>query len=314
MCRLMLFNTSWLQLVEENELKGLFKTLDDKNGGHGIGIAFCYDKTDPVIHKGVNLDPYELAALVYGEKDNPDLKYVIYHARMASAAHVTDKLCHPFSEETLLGLTMAHNGHVRQFAHSSSYSDTAIMFNLITQYGLPLDFLYDQSGVFVGVYRKMPFVIKATSYGDLDLAYTPDYDAFCFASSFYHYSDKFRHRFIIEKRLGSFSWSKRLTAKEVNKMYTKYSDYDWNSYSPKGTHTVVTTKPAYPGTAKKNDVLKSIYTGKGDYIETDKLQPNTYVEGYGYIKTRNMGGTVTYHAQDCNDWYYCQGDCLTVVE
>jgi hypothetical protein len=305
----MLFNAAWLQQIAAIELEQLFTLLNDKNGGHGCGIALCYDKNTPIIHKGVDAIPDELANIVYGEKDNPDLRYIIYHARMASAAHICDEMCHPFSQETLLGLTLAHNGHTRQFASSNTHSDTAIMYNLITQYGLPLDFLSDQSGVFVGVYQKMPFVIKASSHSELDLVYTPDYSAWCFCSNFYSFRDRFSKRFLLEKHLNTFSWSKRLSAKEVNKMFYDEYGLTWNT---KGYSTYKpTTSAGYRNYSTNKSSTYSVVENNRVFKPSEHV--GTFVEGYGKIKTRNIEGVVTYHGEECLDWY-CDGECLGIQE
>lgn len=283
MCRVMLFNTEWLQLVSQIELEGLFTLLDQRNGGHGTGIALCYDKHAPVIYKGVEQDPAIAASLVYDEKDNPDLRHIIYHTRMASAANIVDEMCHPFSEEKILGLTLAHNGHIRSLAGSDTHSDTAIAFELITKYGLPLDFLNELSGVFVGVRNKVPFVVKASSYSELDLCYSPDMEAWCFCSNFYEYTGRFKKRFIIEKGLGTFEWQGKLNSRKIVKMIKDQwsREYTWSrqpstSYtetvSPKGTNII--------STPITNEVLKK----------------------------RKVGNTTSWHTQNCQDWY-CQGDC-----
>lgn len=301
MCRLMLFNTEWLQMVSQIELEGMFTLLDQRNGGHGTGIALCYDKNNPVIYKGVDQEPAIAAQLVYDEKDNPDLRYVVYHTRLASAGDIVDELCHPFSEEKILGLTMAHNGHVRLLAGSKSHSDTAIAFNLITQYGLPLNFLSDLAGVFVGVRNKIPFVIKASSNSELDLCYSPDLTAWCFCSNFYEYGPRLRKRFIVEKDLSMFEWSNRMSFKAIAKMIkVKWEDsYNWNK-SQRPLHWTYTSTATSP---KQNDIPHA--------------SPNTgelNIGGYGTVKTRMTDTSTTYHSQDCIDWINCTGGCLEIKE
>lgn len=284
MCRLAIFNTEWLNLVTLEELSTLFTTLDTRAGGHGMGIALCYEKNAPVVYKGVDMEAEELAEIIYAEKDNIDLRYILFHTRMMTSGTLSDDMCHPFSEQTRYGLTLAHNGVVRSLNDSTTHSDTRILFDLITKYGIPLSKLRDSTGVFIGVYKRIPFVVKPSEYTDLSLAYTPDNKAWCFCSSFYEHVQILSDRFIVEQNLGEFSWTKKLMVGDINKMVR-------HSYAYKQT------------TNKTGTNLTPLYK-----------QPEVdYVAGYGDVKTRVIGEVHSYHDYACVDWY-CDGECLEIEE
>lgn len=277
MCRLALMNKSFVQQVNDIELASLFQTLDDKNGGHGMGITLAYSKNDPVTYKGINHSAIDLAQLIYAEIDNPDLRYIIFHTRLASSGEICDEMCHPFSENTLYGLTLAHNGVISSLSGSDTFSDTFILYQLLTQYNLPLNNLENYSGVFVGVHHKLPFVFKSTSWSSLDLAHDDNFDAWCFCSDFYHHAKYLQARFTIHKNLGEFSWGKRLEPKDISKMLSiphKYDRYDY---------TATTTNYGY-----------------SKYVKPETVQTSS-------IKKRTLGKRVTYHLQDCDDWVKCDG-------
>lgn len=95
MCRLALINNSGIRYIEENySLLNLFNYLQATLGGHGNGICIIDNDNKFYIEKGVNLTNKTIINII---KDNIDnLKWVIYHTRLASVGKISDANCHPF--------------------------------------------------------------------------------------------------------------------------------------------------------------------------------------------------------------------------
>ena len=106
MCRLMMANNSGIKYFEKKYgLKNLFNYLEQQLGGHGNGICFIYNDGSYDIRKGVMLTNVEIAEEVMMKINN--IKWIIYHTRLASVGSINDRNCHPFENN---GRVMAMNG------------------------------------------------------------------------------------------------------------------------------------------------------------------------------------------------------------
>lgn len=109
MCRLALMNNAGIRYIEEHYgLENLFNHLERQLGGHGNGICFIYKDGSYFIRKGVELTNEEIAEEVLMKLKH--IKWIIYHTRLASIGKISDKNCHPFSNN---GRVMAMNGTER---------------------------------------------------------------------------------------------------------------------------------------------------------------------------------------------------------
>ena len=121
MCRLALMNNKGIRYVErEYGLENLFDYLERQLGGHGNGICFIYNDGNYYVKKGVNLTNAEIAKDVMSEIKN--IKWIIYHTRLASVGNISNRNCHPFVDN---GRVMAMNGTERNYkVVNKSLTDT----------------------------------------------------------------------------------------------------------------------------------------------------------------------------------------------
>lgn len=111
MCRLAMMNNAGIKHIEEEYgLENLFNYLERQLGGHGNGICFIYNDGNYFIRKGVGLTNKDIAEEVLMNLDN--LKWIIYHTRLASVGSINDANCHPFNND---GRVMAMNGTERNY-------------------------------------------------------------------------------------------------------------------------------------------------------------------------------------------------------
>ena len=111
MCRLAMMNREGIKHIErEYGLENLFNYLERQLGGHGNGICLIYNDGSYCINKGVCLTNKEIAEGILADIKN--LKWIIYHTRLASVGSINNRNCHPFEDN---GRVMAMNGTERNY-------------------------------------------------------------------------------------------------------------------------------------------------------------------------------------------------------
>lgn len=106
MCRLALMDVKGIKYIEENYgLKKLFDYLERQLGGHGNGYCLIYNDGSYVINKGVTLSNQTIVDDIMAQLNN--IKWVIYHTRLASIGSISNANCHPFENN---GKVIAMNG------------------------------------------------------------------------------------------------------------------------------------------------------------------------------------------------------------
>lgn len=111
MCRLALINNVGIQHIESHYgLKNLFDYLERQLGGHGNGFCVIHNDGSYYINKGVTLSNTTIAKEILNNIDN--IRWVIYHTRLASVGVVSNKNCHPFEHDSRV---LAMNGTERQY-------------------------------------------------------------------------------------------------------------------------------------------------------------------------------------------------------
>ncbi|MBR5543695.1 MAG: hypothetical protein IKU65_06340 [Oscillospiraceae bacterium] len=121
MCRLALMDNAGIRYMQETHgLVDLFDHLEKQLGGHGNGICFIYNNGSYSIKKGLDLKNEQIAEEIMEKID--ELRWIIYHTRLAGAASVIDGNCHPFEDN---GRVMAMNGNETDYTVvDSSLTDT----------------------------------------------------------------------------------------------------------------------------------------------------------------------------------------------
>lgn len=111
MCRLAMMNNIGIRYIEKAYgLESLFDHLEMQLGGHGNGICLIYNDGSYYINKGVGLTNKEIVNNIMAEINN--IKWVIYHTRLASVGSISDSNCHPFEDR---GRVIAMNGTERNY-------------------------------------------------------------------------------------------------------------------------------------------------------------------------------------------------------
>ena len=117
MCRLAMMNNEGISYIERHYgLENLFDYLEMQLGGHGNGVCIIYNDGSYYINKGVNLNNKAIVDTIMDEIS--DIKWVIYHTRLASVGNVSDSNCHPFEDK---GRVIAMNGTERNYTVVSKF-------------------------------------------------------------------------------------------------------------------------------------------------------------------------------------------------
>lgn len=117
MCRLAMLNNAGISYIErEYGLENLFDYLEMQLGGHGNGVCVIYNDGSYYINKGTELTNKAIVDSIMAEIS--DIKWVIYHTRLASVGSISDSNCHPFEDD---GRVIAMNGTERNYTVVSKY-------------------------------------------------------------------------------------------------------------------------------------------------------------------------------------------------
>src|SRR5574344_2190469 len=106
MCRLALLNKPGIDHIENTVgLKNLLNHLEASKVGHGNGYCIIFNDGKTRNNKGIRLTNKEITADILENYNN--IKWVIYHTRLASMGSITDNNCHPFEDHNSI---IAMNG------------------------------------------------------------------------------------------------------------------------------------------------------------------------------------------------------------
>lgn len=160
MCRLAMMNNVGIRYVEKKYgLENLFNYLERQLGGHGNGICFIYNDGTYHIDKGVNLTNNEIVRNILLDIDN--IKWIIYHTRLASVGNISDMNCHPFEDR---GKVLAMNGTERNYVvMNGNLTDTE---NILLSSNTILNDTKKYHSVFLGYENGRVFANK--NYGSLE--------------------------------------------------------------------------------------------------------------------------------------------------
>lgn len=175
-------NAAATRLFAPDELSAFFQDLEDLQGGDGNGTAALWPEDGKVkVSKGITLTAAAAAKKVKSFAEQ-EAEWLLYHTRFATGGPKSSRNCHPFQHGKL---TLAHNGHdfeIGHLGHSIGVTDSECLALLWARLSIPLEDLILVSGVFIGFFDGMPFVVKGESYSDLVVAVAEDCGAVLFAS------------------------------------------------------------------------------------------------------------------------------------
>ena len=149
MCRLALFNKEGVNYIESNYgLTDFFNYLETSQGGHGNGYCIIYDNGKIRIKKGITLLNTEITADIL--KDYQNIKWVMYHTRLASMGNISNENCHPFKcEKSVLMMNGTERG-IRAFIKENK-TDTETILNICVMLGINItEATKNLNSVFVG--------------------------------------------------------------------------------------------------------------------------------------------------------------------
>lgn len=223
MCRLALLNNEGIKYIEKEQggIKNFFNVLERSFGGHGNGYCIITKDGKQIINKGSKLSNKTISEEILNNLNN--VKWVLYHTRLASIGHISDENCHPFERgENVLMM----NGTERQFKECIVGTMTDTEYILDKCYNLDVDIfniVNDMKSVFVGIEKQKVFITKG--YGSLKLLKVKR--AIVFASEFP--SDYFDKVDIYESPVNWVEGKRILIknlckAEDIKKTYGKYGN------------------------------------------------------------------------------------------
>ena len=218
MCRLAMMNNAGIRHIEEEYgLENLFNYLERQLGGHGNGICLIYNDGTYYINKGVELTNREIVDDIIS--NIKDIKWIIYHTRLASVGNISDRNCHPFENK---GRVMAMNGTERIYTVvNHSLTDTE---NILLSTKNITNETRDYHSVFLGYENGKVFANK--NYGSLE--YIPcENGGKVFASTF---PTEYYKKDTVYEAPQSFVEGTRMKPLEPTrptKYYERYYGYVW---------------------------------------------------------------------------------------
>src|SRR5690606_30506682 len=136
MCRLALLNKEGVDYIESNYgLTEFFDYLEMSQGGHGNGYCIIYDNKKIRIKKGVTLPNEEIAADIL--KDYQNIKWIMYHTRLASMGNISNENCHPFRCGNNILMMNGTESGIRAFIKDNK-TDTETILNICIQLGVDI--------------------------------------------------------------------------------------------------------------------------------------------------------------------------------
>lgn len=179
MCRLAMWNSDYMSLLSENQLKKFLTDLEDEFGGNGNGYAVRTRQGAIRGDKGVKLSTKTIAHTLK-DWQAAGAREFLFHTRIASIGKPCDALCHPFIWSRS---ALAHNGHDVRFAplgSDSVFSDTMLIALLLKNKMMLTEHLADCRGAFVGWQNGRPFAYASPTS---DLMVALDGNAWMLAST-----------------------------------------------------------------------------------------------------------------------------------
>ncbi len=203
MCRLCLFNAGAALYLGQENLEYHFAVLEQLQGGDGMGVAALWGNPEHPwyeqiqVRSSVDLGPREAASHIFKWMRQGATEFC-FHTRFATFGSKRSGNCHPFKHNNTV---MAHNGSDHQFTPIGDRTDSETILMSMVKADLPLSFLENVSGVFVGFRNSLPFVVKGQAHSSLWLLKRDN--AWLFTSAAEEYVKDF---FTYRKNLGVFYW------------------------------------------------------------------------------------------------------------
>ncbi|MFA6662522.1 MAG: class II glutamine amidotransferase [Bacilli bacterium] len=229
MCRLALFNKPGIDHIENTiGLKTLFNHLELSLGGHGNGYCIVFNNRTTRIKKGIQLTNKEITADILNNYKN--IKWIIYHTRLASTGVISDENCHPFKDHKNI---LAMNGteyEVKKIIKDDT-TDTETILRMCNIAKIDIEQGTKKfNSVFLGYNSNSKQVFANRNNGNLE--YLQDNDSIIFASEFL--PDQYINNNIY---LAPKTWTegekiniknlKPIIKKKISKQKQKYNDYDY---------------------------------------------------------------------------------------
>jgi hypothetical protein len=269
-----------IQYIEKNlgGIQLLFDYLQDSMGGHGNGLCMVYNDKKIKIIKGVKLSNEVIANEILTSLNN--IKYIIYHTRLASVGTITDYNCHPFAiDKKVIAMNGTERG-IKSFAEEGK-TDTETILQLCHIFKRNVyTTVQNFNSVFLGYENGKVFMSKG--YGDL-LMLKASNTSIIFASEFpekyYKHKQVFEAPYEwIEGKDISFKGKKPVvfTPKKImsySSLYTGCED-DYSQYYEPKKITAETSMFNNSTTKKANN--STPITALTEYVETKKLPASMF--------------------------------------
>lgn len=223
MCRLALINKEGINYIESNySLTEFFNYLEASQGGDGNGYCIIYDNGKTRIKKGIALTNEEITEDLL--KDYQNIKWVLYHTRLASMGNISNKNCHPFRYGNNILMMNGTESGIRAFIKDNK-TDTETILNICVQLGVDIArAAKNLNSVFVGYSNGKVFAHR--NRGSLEYLHHNS-KTVIFASEFLPEQYKKDNVYI-----SPLYWKEgeKIDTKQLKKAKAKEKTYKWKSY------------------------------------------------------------------------------------
>lgn len=224
MCRLALLNRPGIDHIENAVgLKNLFNHLELSLGGHGNGYCMVFNNGTTRIKKGTQLTNKDIVADIFKNHDN--IKWVIYHTRLASAGSINNNNCHPFKDHNNI---LAMNGteyEVKRLIKNDT-TDTETILKMCNKFGVGIkEGTKKFNSVFLGYDSDNKQIFANRNNGNLE--YLCHEDTIIFSSEFLPEQYKNNNIYIAPK---TWEEGEKINTKILRKVEKKVSMRKYDNY------------------------------------------------------------------------------------
>lgn len=224
MCRLALFNKSGIDHIENTVgLKNLLNHLETSLGGHGNGYCIIFNDNKTRINKGIRLTNKQITADILKNYNN--IKWVIYHTRLASMGSINNNNCHPFKDHNNI---LAMNGteyEVKKLIKDDT-TDTETILKMCSKFGVDIKERTKKfNSVFLGYDSNNKKVFANKNNGKLE--YLHYKHTIIFSSEFLPEQYKNNNIYVAPK---TWEEEEKINIKILKKVEKKNSRQRYNNY------------------------------------------------------------------------------------
>jgi len=230
MCRLALLNSEGVKLIE-NQKGGLLSLLDyleSSQGGHGNGYMYITKEGKGKVRKGLKLSNKAIVKDVLSQGDN--IRFFMYHTRLASKGEKTNKNCHPFKlGKTVICMNGTEYTMNNWIKDDDTDTETILKLCKALKLGVRETVSRHFNSVFLGFEDEKFFASKG--FGSLELI--TDNEAVVFASKF---PTQYKKDLVVYTAMKSWMEGQKINIKKLNRVKTVKAERTYSQNLSAGTY------------------------------------------------------------------------------